>query len=695
MKNCEVALFKGRIVGFYFLILVVSVHTWGSERRDILLVTIDTIRVDHMSAYGYPYSTTPYLEKFSKNATRFLQALTPVPLTLPAHVTLLTGLLPQKHGVRDNIQEHLSSTFVTLPELLKKKGYLTAAFVSSAVLKASTGIARGFDVFDDEMTQKLLTGPEANERVAEETLQRVLTFLSRQSQTPQPLFLWVHFFDPHAPYFQHQEFLPQLDPYDSEIAYVDKAIEQLINAWSQSHAGLIIITGDHGEALGDHGEKTHGVFLYNEVVHIPLFMKMNNVKHVRIQPSIVSLADIFSTVLEFAGIKIPESTWGKSLIPLLTSYEQKTLHRSFFFESFLPARSFGWAPPFAIMKGSYKYIHLPKPELYNVKLDPEEQKNRFYELPGIAQKLKKELFNAYPPLYTESHEKRSPENLEKLRSLGYVGGSRPNLRKDPKDFVWIVEELDRIQEFIREKKYTKALPLLRKITLLNPENYPALIQYGIVYEKLGQINNAIHMFERAKGLNPEYTPAYFNLGSLYFRIKEYEKAKKEFLILVKKTPESVESWLYLCSIELELNDITRAEFYLEQARLLDPKNKNIPFHAGLIAIKKGEYGRAIRFFKETLTRDPEYLEALINLAQVYYVTGNIPESIVTYEQVLRIDPSRAEIYLTLSALYIQKDDFQKALVILKNFVRKFPNHPERPRALEFIRNLEHLVSSQQ
>ncbi len=681
-----------RIVFSSCLFMIFCQVLFAHSNKDILLITLDTTRADHLPMYGYPLNTTPFLNELSQQGTLFLRAYTPVPLTLPAHTTLFTGMLPIEHHVRTNVNGHLSEELLTVAEILKQNGYITAGFVSSMVLAHTTGIDQGFEHFDDRTVhENHQLYPVANERWADETTLQALEFLKSFSSPNRPLFLWVHYYDPHTPYIRHKGVPPGFSLYDAELYFMDRALRKLIESWRQTRSGLIILAGDHGEALGNHGEPTHGVFVYNETVHIPLIIVQDNLRQAPTCNTPVSIADIFPTILEFARIPSPP-VWGRSLLPFLTNKAHSPLHDIFFFESLFPARSFGWAPPFAIMKGNYKYTKLPKPELYNIRSDPDEKKNLVQSFPRIAEKLERLLEEKYGTGVPEESTSPSLEHLEKLKALGYSGGSRYNPERDPKDLVWIVRELEHAQKFLDEKNIKKARELLSRIIRANPENYPALIQYGIALNLSGKRQQAMEIFSRAIKVNPDYLPAYFNLGAVAMKLGKFEYAKKMFKKLLDLNPNIAEAWVYLCAIELKQKNFSQAEFYLQKARSLKPDHINVLFYQGLLAAHMKKYGKAVTIFEQVVVRDPAYIEAHENLGRLYIRMGRIHDGIQEYQRVLELDPERAEAYLTLSALYIQVDMFQNALKLLQTFVQKFPEHPERSGAEELIRNIQQLLS---
>src|SRR5712691_10829282 len=358
-------------------------------RQPIVLVTIDTLRADRLGSYGSTRGLTPSLDAFAREATRFTAAVSQVPLTLPSHATILTGLHPSHHGIRTNDGFRLAPTVPTLAELLKASGYATAAFIGGYPLRASSGLARGFDRYDDEF----LTSPDATERSADEVLRSATAWIDAKGS--QPFFAWIHLFDPHSPYappapfaFAHRD-----APYDGEVAYTDAAVGRFLDRLRQPSLSLpvtIVIVADHGESLGEHGERTHGTFLYDATILVPLLIKLpparlkpdptyggsTDGKTVartdggRVVDVPVETADLAPTIAALAGTTLTRSD-GQSLLPLIAGATGDP-DRPAYAESFYQNVLLGWSPLRAVRTRQWKYIEAPRPELYDLEHDPHE-----------------------------------------------------------------------------------------------------------------------------------------------------------------------------------------------------------------------------------------------------------------------------------------------------------------------------------
>ena len=421
-------------IRFYFDYFFCST-TAATDHPNIILITIDTLRADHLGCYGYKQNTSPNIDRLASRGMIFRNAFATAPITLPSHASILTGLYPAHHGFHDNAFFQTPSIW-HLPEALKSDGYTTAAFISGAPLLSKYGLNHGFDLYQDQF--------EGTERKATTTAELALKWIAKASH---PYFAWIHFFDPHAEYDPPQEFASRFQgkPYDGEIAYVDQQIGKLMNAVDQNV--LWIVTADHGESLGEHGESTHGVFLYNATLHVPLiFAGPKITRNDRIEA--VSLCDIAPSILGLLNLKLPPKLDGVSLLNPSTD-------RTLLAESQYAARNFGFAELYASINNNKKYISAPQPEFYNLK-------NDFNETTNLIQKSNvaafKKSIQDYQSNTIASHEiKLSEEDREKLRSLGYVSAkAATNKQIDPKSRIVWIEEFNKAMALLKLQKLDSA-----------------------------------------------------------------------------------------------------------------------------------------------------------------------------------------------------------------------------------------------
>ena len=459
------------------LLLVFAVTALGcgdpvaARPERIVLVSIDTLRADFVGAYGAARAHTPNLDALASRGVRFEVALSPAPLTLPAHASLMTGLDPPRHGVRHNSIHRLGPELPTLAERLGDAGYATAAFVGAVVLERRFGLARGFDSYDDRSEGRLSGGTGYAERRADEVVDAALEWLA---DAPERFFLWVHFYDPHAAYAPPPGFASAFPdaPYAGEIAFVDAELGRLLEAIRErfGHEGLLVVaTSDHGEGLGDHGELTHSYMIYESTQRIPLLLEGAGLPSGKLAPGPASLVDVAPTLLAMAGAEPLPETDGRDLRELLST--DATDERAIYMETQATHLDFGWSPLQGLRVGDWKYIRAPRPELFQLRHDPGEEKSRAESEPETLTRLEALLSErlrrgSRPPLSVTL----SAQQRERLRSLGYVvpeaeatHSSEPASGPDPKDQVWVLQELARAQAELEEGQGAEALERLQAL----------------------------------------------------------------------------------------------------------------------------------------------------------------------------------------------------------------------------------------
>lgn len=408
---------------------------------NVVIVTLDTTRADRLPAYGYRDVLMPHLDRLAAEGVVFNQATSVSPLTLPAHTSLFTGLLPPAHGVRDNGDEPLAESHATLAEILRSNNFRTAAFVGSVVLDPSRGLAQGFEHYGAVQRDADPAGSRYSRR-ADAVVNGALEWLDRIGSSR--FLLWTHFYDPHRPYDPPEPFRSIPDPYVGELAFADSQIGRLIQALETRgllDRTLIVVAGDHGESLGEHGERDHGIFVYEGVLRIPLIVRAPNLQPQRIA-EVVRLTDIMPTVLDLLGVGGAAATDGVTLVPRMRGSSQ-VLELEAYAESLYPQR-FGWSPIYALRDGRFKYIEAPRPELYDLHGDPFEERNIYSERPNTAMALRQRLWETRGAATAATGNEAaagSADLHERLAALGYVGSAPHGAaadgenRPDPKDCI--------------------------------------------------------------------------------------------------------------------------------------------------------------------------------------------------------------------------------------------------------------------
>src|SRR5579864_3019636 len=485
---------------------------------DVFLVTIDTLRADHIHCYGYDRVETPALDALAKDGIRFTQSFTPSPITNTSHTSILTGLLPSTHGVTD-FAVPLSASHPTWAELLHERGYHTAAFIGAVILDSKTlapGLDRGFDFYDNFPEHPHTKSRWGRvERRGMDVVQRAESWLDAHPAGPH--FVWVHLYDPHDPYEPpapySQRYKGRL--YDGEIAYADSVLAHFI-AYLKTHGwyenALIVVVGDHGEGLGEHGENTHGIFLYDSTTHVPLIVKLPTASVAgKVIDAQVRTTDILPTVLDVVGASVQQHMDGESLKPYFEGGE--TPSRIAFGETDYPLR-FGWAPLRSVRTEEHKYIEAPRPEFYNLRTDPGERNNKYEPWNPQVQKSREMLadLRAKAPSVEPSKGVVGQGTIDELKALGYLGradvGSatsvpEPSMLPDPKDKIEEQNLLHSAMMAGEDSREADARQSLEKVLQLDSKSPTALRQLGELELKAGEYDRAAQHLKGAMEARPD------------------------------------------------------------------------------------------------------------------------------------------------------------------------------------------------
>lgn len=559
----------------------------------VVVVTIDTLRADRLGCYGRAQAGTPAVDRLAAEGALLTRAQTTSPLTLPAHTSILTGRSLPAHGVINNGTFALPSGVPTLPEAFHEAGYATGAFLSSPVLARRYGLARGFDEYDDRIPR--LRGKSGlvvhyPERSAVKTVARAVEWL--MDQGTRPAFVWVHLWEPHAPYRPPAPFAERFgeDRYQGEVAAADAGLARLLEGIRTAGRGeklLVAVTADHGEGLGAHGEPTHGVFLYQETMHVPLVIHgpAFGIEPRRIDAP-ASLADLAPTLLEVTGLGPLSGADGVSLAPLLAGGDAPP--RAVFAESHLSQLEFGWSGLRAVVEGDTKMIQAPRPELYDLDQDPGEQQDlaraeprRVEELTGVLDELVRRAAASAPD--ASSARSASEEDLEVLRSLGYAASGRGGAGRklvepdavDPKDRAEFIKRHDEAVAMMRTGKLPEAIETLRQLAGQDPDNPSVLLQLGQAQIMAQRFDDALATFHRAVEVDPEFALAWYRLGQLEGHRKNYAGEEAAYRQAIAKDPFNIEARKALAGVLAQQKKIQAAIDTLEQARDLDPADPAI------------------------------------------------------------------------------------------------------------------------
>jgi choline-sulfatase len=606
-----------------------------TSQPDVFLVTIDTLRADHVHCYGYGPIQTPALDSLAKDGVRFAEAFTPSPITNASHTSILTGLLPSTHGVTD-FAVRLASTFPVWADLLKKQGYRTGAFIGSVVLDSQNfapGLDRGFDFYDNfpKVAQNKSRWGRL-ERRGRDVAQRAETWLSANPAGPH--FVWIHFYDPHDPYDPPPPFSQVYNDrlYDGEIAYADSALADFVaylkkRGWYEN--SIVIAVGDHGEGLGEHHEETHGIFLYDSTTHVPLIIKFQGQRQAdKVVEAQVRTTDILPTVIELLKISPPKRLDGESLIPYLAlAGTPETTGRIVFGETDYPMR-FGWAPLRSVRGEGFKFIEAPRPEFYDLRSDPRELTNNYAPWNSTVQKFRAMLsdWRSKMPPRSPSPGFVSQNTIDELKALGYLGradvGSSTNvpetsLLPDPKDKIEEQNLLHKAMIATEDGRSSEARAALEKVLELDPKTPTALRQLGELELHAGDYAKAAEHLKHAREIRPDDAMAAFYEGRALNGEGDLAGAREALEASLKLAPSQFPARLLLGQVYLGLKDPKAAEDQFEAALLLQPQNAEAQLWLARAQIASGNFVEALRQLELLSNSQPNNVEVFESLAQAY------------------------------------------------------------------------------
>ena len=618
---------------------------------NVVVITIDTLRPDHLHCYGYDKIETPTIDRIAQTGVLFENGVTQTPLTPPSHASIFTGLNPPSHKVRDTGGFVLSPSTPTLASLLQEKGWDTAAFISSAVLKKRFGFDHGFAVYDDQMPQpgNRQEFLEDAERRAGDTVDRAIQWLD--SRSDKPFFLWVHLYDPHTPYDPPSPFRAQYKdrPYDGEIAYADRELGRLMETlWRKSppEKTLVALLSDHGESLGEHGEFSHGVFLYDATLRIAYLLSGPGVPA---GPRVTQQArtiDLLPTVLALMGSPAPAGVEGASLVPLFSGKDAGTAIS--YAETLFPKINLGWAELRGIRTNHWKYIRAPKPELYDLSRDPKETNNVLAEHPYEVRKLEAQLAAASRSTGSEKVETTPMDErtLAQLKSLGYTSGftsrsySLDGQGPDPKDRVAILKMMDTAEQPQSGLSAARRIELLQEAVRLDPSNPLLYHSLGAKLEKSGRFDEAMKLYRAALKNGVDNGRLHSRLGDLLVRAGKKAEAIPEYEQSVRMNPADVATEANLATAYLELGRLDDAERILKGVVAIDPSNAAAQNGLGVLEIQRNNGTAARGYFQKAVELDPDLVEAYLNLGLLYKMVGENARARASFEQFLAKAPSR-------------------------------------------------------
>ncbi|UCH95674.1 MAG: sulfatase-like hydrolase/transferase [Candidatus Aminicenantes bacterium] len=642
------------------------------KELNVLLITLDTLRVDRLSVYSDKYVKTPNIDRLAGKSFVFTRAFSHNPITLPAHTNILTGTTPRFHGISDNTGFRLEERFLTIAEYLKEAGYRTGAFIGSFPLDSRFGLNQGFDVYDDQYGTHNQLELFFVERPAEKVIEPALQWIAQQSgQGKDKWFTWIHLFDPHQPYQPPPPYnqLYRHDLYSGEVAYTDASLKLLFDFLQEKQLmddTVIIIVGDHGEALGEKGEETHSYFAYNNTIHIPLILyipgtiPVNMGKGFNIEENVCH-ADIFPTICDILAMDRPKHIQGVSLIPIienqLKSGTPDKKSRDIYFESLTPYLNRGWAPLRGFIRGNMKFIDLPITEVYNIKSDINENRNiaassNVKQFKRDLIKLKKDLKGKY---MMERSRQVDPEVRNKLKSLGYLSGSassKPKTFTQADDLKTMLPLQNRMLAAIgkyQNGKFREPITELKTIVEESPGFVLVYRHMATIYKEFAQVDKAIEILEYGLKKNPGNVNLMSKLGIMLVEANQPDKAIELLNICIRKAP-------------------------------FDPENFNF---LGVAYYKKGNGAKALENYRKALELDNNYASVFNNIGSLYlaiYLKSEKRDerayelALENFNRALEIDPRLFAAYNGRGAAYKFKNQVEKAIEDWKKTIEINPNY---------------------
>jgi arylsulfatase A-like enzyme/thioredoxin-like negative regulator of GroEL len=627
---------------------------------NVILITLDTARADRMGFLGSKLGLTPNLDTLARESVVFTHAYSQVPLTAPSHATILTGTYPQFHQVND-FQVPLAQDLPYAPAILREHGYRTSAFVGAMVLDPHAGFARGFDRgFDtyDAGFHQAHAGEDryhSTERRGGEVVAHALAWLNQHPQGP--FFMWLHLYDAHDPYDPPEPYKIKYAaaPYDGEIAYVDSAVGKFLSDLRTRglyDGALIAVMADHGEALGDHGEDTHGFFLYDETIHVPLVIKLPRAASAQTDSAgkkienRVGLVDVLPTILQAAGIAVPQEVQGESLLGMLlpkpapaesaeaSAAPDASPDRPAYAETDYPQNTYGWSPLRALRTGKYLYIKAPRQELYDQSADPKAEHDLSSASAAVTSTLAGQL-DAFRQKTSSSREAPKsdvdPEAQAKLAALGYVAtdsnpskagaASAKERGADPKDKIETGNLIHRTYLLIEDQRYQEAVPLLRQLIAKEPNTPLAYAQLGQCFVSLKDYPQAVPVLHKAVELRPDMTLPHFQLGVALLETKDIAGAVPELEMVVARVPRWEEAHLLLQMAYAQTDRMPEAIKECEKVLEFDPDHYGTNLLLGRVLELTGKPAAALPRLKKAAALDPKAPEPHMFLAEAYVQLG--------------------------------------------------------------------------
>jgi arylsulfatase A-like enzyme/Flp pilus assembly protein TadD len=680
-------------VGLFGLVLILGFTAYrlfltGSKIKsdgslNVLLVTLDTTRADGLGCYGSARARTPNLDGLAAAGVRFENVYCPVPLTTPSHCSILTGTYPLYHQVHNNGSYALPAELTTLAEVLRDKGFQTAAFVASFTVDSRFGLDQGFDVYDDRVSEGDAFKPSNAERKADKVFAAFRGWLDKR--TEGQFFCWIHFYDPHIPYDPPAPFSVDFadSPYDGEIAFMDHYVGQVMAALRGKgllQDTLVVLAGDHGEAFGEKVETGHGVFLYDGTMRVPMiFLAENHLPKGAVITPRVRLIDIVPSVLDMLAIPPPKETQGQSLLPYISG--QKKADLDSYMETYFPRENYGWSELVGLIEGDWKYIRAPKPELYDLRTDPEENVNAFTREGQRAQEMRnrlEETIAASSSGLASSKRELSSEEREKLRSLGYVdktsdvpSGPLP----DPKDMVEELRMSQRAEILEMEGNFAEAAEAYGEIIKFNPQSPANYVNLALIEAKMDRFEEAVLTLERGIAAIPGSVTLLSRLAHTYMVMGRLQKSLDAWQAVLVIDPKYFDGLLASGWILDLMGKKEEAREFLDRALEIEPENRFLRKTSAMNLAVTGQLKEAIAVYERLKQENPADFEVLQDLGIAYGYAGDINQAIENLKAAVELQPSPIG-YYNLTVALKKVGNIEEAVKYLKLYLANPKDEPE-------------------
>jgi arylsulfatase A-like enzyme/Tfp pilus assembly protein PilF len=685
------------------------------EIKNLILISIDTCRPDYLSCYGYPRKTTPNIDNLAKKGTLFKNVIASVPLTLPSHSTMLTGTNPPYHGVHGNQDYKLGQSNVTLAEILHEHNFITGAIVSSFVMDSQFGLAQGFDTYGDRFENPFnFTG--VDERKAEETSKFALEYLDKNRN--EKFFLFLHYYDPHFIYNPPEPFASDFadNLYAGEIAYTDYWIGKVIEKLKKLglyNSTLIIITSDHGEMLGEHGENTHGYYIYQSAIKVPLIIRLPGQTTGRRVDTPVGLVDIVPTIYSLLGINPSLTLHGQDISRFFKKNEDSEKQQRYFYCESMTPTQYGCTALLGVVNDQWKYIQAPRAELYDVKKDPFENHNLINEYPKRAFLLQEQLKSILQEqVYTARSDSKfvmDEESRKRLETLGYISAGSisedfefESDKGDPKDSLHLGQLIVRMNFYLANNELTKAEELIKEVFKERPEYILNYYYLGKIAFQKNDFNRSIKYYSKfltaagdnknsLGGSHPFITKflhkSYIDMGVACAELGDTKQAVIYYSGAIETDPDDPKTYYNIGNIYLNQDELEQARDYYEKALAIDPELPKAHYNLGNVLFKQGKIEEAVTHYSKAVELKPDWQEAQGNLGAAKMKL--VEKLISSWNESLQKNPNQPELHKNLGMTYDQLGNYEKAVYHWREALQLEPNQPD------VLNNLAWLLAAKQ